>query len=261
MRAITVLMAAMVLSIAPASEKERRDFGWIESGAVIPQVAIGDNRWSMEFIVMSLEETTQVFTVTFRNGAGELMSVPLEGLGNNSVWADSVPQGGVRRVRTSNTGPLRQGYAVMEVSGNITGSNLAFYAVLTSSEPAGTRPPFRTFVPGMDDLESRQRLFFNNTEGNVTCAAVVGKQFLSFEDPIRIIARDTNGAELQRTTLGTLDRNQHTAFCLPDLIPVTAGRRGILDILGDGGIIGFTFDPDGKFHTEAPYSYCCFDVP
>jgi hypothetical protein len=82
MRAIAVLMvAAIVLSIASASEKERREFGWIESGAVIPQVAIGDNRWSMEFIVMSLEETTQVFTVTFRNGAGEPMTVPLEGLG------------------------------------------------------------------------------------------------------------------------------------------------------------------------------------
>jgi hypothetical protein len=149
----------------------------------------------------------------------------------------------------------------MEVSGDILGSNLAFYAVLTSSEPAGTRPPFRTFVPGMDELQSHQRLFFNNTEGNVTCAAAVGQQSLSFEDPIRMIARDINGAELQRTTLGTLDTNQHTAFCLPDQIPVTAERRGILDILGYGAIIGFTFDPDGKFHTETPYGYCCFDVP
>jgi hypothetical protein len=255
-----ILLLGIVLSagLLFGAKQKGKDFGWIESGQVIPQVAIGDNRWSMEFIVVSLEETAQVFTVTFVNGAGEPMQVPLEGKGDTAVWADSVPPLGVRSVRTGNTGPLRQGYARLE-SDELSG--FAFYAVLTSSEPTGTRPPFRTFVPGMSRLESQQRLVFNNTEGNTTCAAIVSQAFTSLGEALVLVARDENGAEFQRMEMPDFGRDQQKAFCLPDALPMTANRRGVIDIFGGShAAIGFTFDSQGKFHTEAPYITCCFDL-
>ena len=248
----------LFVGLALGAEPKGKEFGWIESGQIMPQVPIGDNRWSMEFVVISLEETAQVFTVTFYDSDGEPMQVPLEGRGETAVWADSVPPHGARSVRTGNTGSLRQGYARLE-SDELSG--FAFYGVLTSAEPAGTRPPFRTFVPGMSRLEDQQRLFFNNTGGNTTCVAIVSQAFTSLNESLIVVARDENGSEFQRMALPDFDRDQHRAFCLPDALPFTANRRGVLDIFGGfHAAIGFTFDSQGKFYTEAPYMTCCFDL-
>lgn len=139
-------------------------------------------------------------------------------------------------------------------------ADLAFYAVLTSVDPNGSRPTYRTFVPGVWHLSDDQRLFFNNTSFDVSCLAIVSRVFLSFEDPVKLIARDENGAEIQRIEFPDLSRGQHVAFCLPDVLQATAGRRGVLDIIGTSAVIGFTFDSEDKMHTEMPYNVCCFDI-
>ena len=184
------------------------------------------------------------------------MNVPMVGLGERSDWADNVPPGGVRTMNTTNQGPLRQGYARLDANAE----SFALYAVLTSAEPTGSSLPFRTFVPGVRRLENQQRLFFNNTSSNVSCVAIASQVSVGSERPIRIIARDENGAEIQRTEFQELDQGQHTAFCLPDVLQLTAGRLGVLDIIGTSAVIGFTFDSEGKMHTEMPYSVCCYDI-
>ena len=156
----------------------------------------------------------------------------------------------------TNQGPLLQGYARLDASPE----SFALYAVLTSAEPSGFRPPFRTFVPGVRRLGDQQRLFFNNIPFDVSCVAIVSQVSLGSEEPIRIIARDENGAEIQRTEFENLDQGQHTAFCLPDALQLTAGTLGVLDIIGTSAVIGFTFDSDGKMHTEMPYSVFGYDV-
>ena len=112
----------------------------------------------------------------------------------------------------------------------------------------------------MRRLADQQRLFFNNTSFNVSCVAIASQVSVSSEEPIRIIARDKNGAEIQRTEFQNLDQGQHTAFCLPDVLQLTAGTLGVLDIIGTSAVIGFTFDSEGKMHTEMPYSVCCYDI-
>ena len=246
------------MSLYAAEERGRKEFGSVNGGYTIAQVAIGDDRWSMEFVVVSLEETTQAFTLIFYDGPGDLMSVPMVGLGERSDWADNVPPGGVRTMNTTNQGPLRQGYARLDANAE----SFALYAVLTSVDPSGSSPPFRTFVPGVRRLADQQRLFFNNTSFNVSCVAIASQVSVSSEEPIRIIARDKNGAEIQRTEFQNLDQGQHTAFCLPavDVLPLTAGRLGVLDIIGTSAVIGFTFDSEGKMHTEMPYSVSGYDI-
>ena len=114
----------------------------------------------------------------------------------------------------------------------------------------------------MGSLENQQRLFFNNVPFDVSCVAIVSQVSLGSAEPIRIIARDENGAEIQRTEFQNLDQGQHTAFCLPavDVLPLTAERLGVLDIIGTSAVIGFTFDSEGKMHTEMSYSVCCYDI-
>ena len=112
----------------------------------------------------------------------------------------------------------------------------------------------------MRRLADQQRLFFNNTSLNDSCVAIASQVSLGSAEPIRIIARDENGAEIQRTEFQTLDQGHHKAFCLPAELPLTAGRLGVLDIIGTSAVIGFTFDSEGKMHTEMPYSVCCYDI-
>ena len=240
------------------AEDAKKGFGSISSGTVIPQVVVGDDRWTLEFVVVSLEDTAETFAVTFFDDNGDTMALPIVGMGDISTWVDTVEAHGVRRIITTNTGSLQQGYAKIVVLTEEFGDDaVAFYAVLTSSEPAGFRPPFRTFMPGVDSFEGEQRFGYDNRNANNTCIAFISRT--SFSD-IKVIARDERGLEIERKVFD-LDDGQHTAFCLRETLPQTAGRFGVLDVVGfTGGSISFTFDSDGKFHTEMPYWTCCFDI-
>ena len=72
----------LAMSLYAAEERGRKEFGSVNDGYTIAQVAIGDDRWSMEFVVVSLGETTQAFTLIFYDGLGDLMNVPMVGLGD-----------------------------------------------------------------------------------------------------------------------------------------------------------------------------------
>jgi hypothetical protein len=98
---------------------------------------------------------------------------------------------------------------------------------------------------------------FTNTGGFM---AGVGLMSFPLQDTT-FIARDPLGVELCRATM-RFNAPLHMADFLVDLLPCTAGRNGVLDIMTAAVVpgqaeglsaVGLSFDPDIRMWTQVPY--------
>lgn len=253
MQKVAILgLSCLLAAAASGNEPAKRSAATVESGQVVPHIAVGDNTWSTEFQVINGEDTAQSFSLNFWDSRGVRMDLDLfdqngVSLGRHKVFTSVVEPRGIVFLRTKNTGPLKVGYAVLGSNGFAT---VSVTAIITNAFAGQTS--FRASVPGLADTSKNLRTAFTNTQGFSTCIA--WKSGSSFEQQnITTIIRDPLGKELCRERRNLLP-GEHQAFCLSDRLTCVAGRDGLVDIFADQGIAGiaFTFDPEGRFWTQIP---------
>ena len=129
-------------------------------------------------------------------------------------------------------------------------------AIITYHDEEG-RPLYRTSLPGLAEAQEHVRMPFTNTEG-----FMAGIGLMSFPpQDATFIASDPVGVELCRATI-RFNGPRHMADFLVNLLPCTAGRNGVLDIISDAVVagqaeglsaVGLSFDPDVRMWTQVPY--------
>jgi hypothetical protein len=238
-----------------AAEAEKRGLGMIRSGPAVPHIAVGADTWSTDFDIVCLSNTAQAFTLSFYDSQGDAMSLDLydengQFIGTKVSHTGVVPQQGVIFLRTRNTGAvLKQGYAVLE---NTDPRDVGVTAIITNSFAGQAN--FRASVPALSTFNHRLRLPFTNTNGFNTCIAFRSDAPAATQS-IQVTAMDASGGQLGTPHHMTLQAGWHTAFCLWEILPLTVGKVGVVDVTTNTGITGiaFTFDPNGRFWTQIPY--------
>ncbi|MDA1315898.1 MAG: hypothetical protein O2968_21450 [Acidobacteria bacterium] len=229
-------------------------FGRVYTGSTIPHFAAGVDMWRTDFDMFSLQNGPVPFRMEVFDANGQPQLLELlddEGmsLGAASVWTGTA-QVGAMRLRTTSSGPIRQGYIIIETPGS---QDLAVNAVISSV--VGGQPRFRTFVPALGRFQRHIRFSFNNAGGLFTGVAYKSED----QQDMTIIARRSDGSEICRDSTQIEDES-YEAFLLPERMPCTSGQAGLLEIISDsGGIvaIGLNFDQELRMWTSLPYDVCC----
>jgi hypothetical protein len=217
----------------------------------LPQIADGgsDGVWQTAVTVLNLSGGYAPFSASFFGPDGAPLSLPIEG-GNTPVSRieGTIPGMGVHTITTRGLqGPLLQGW--VKVSSSLQSAELASIAVfrqrtngVTSNEAA---------VMGNENGRTLV-LPFDNTAGSITSLAVVNT-VQSSGLRVNLTARDEDGRVIA-TSAANLTPAGQTAFRLIDRLPITAGRRGVLELESSAteiSCMALQFNPSGTF-TSVP---------
>lgn len=243
---------------ATAAEPNRKNFGFINSGELIPHYASGSQTFSTEFQIMNLEATPVSFVMNIFDTAGDPQPLDLRDTDGNLVSAGAVyaglvqPGGIVRLVTPFATNENIQGFVKFDTPED---ADIGVQAVITSF--ADGQPQFRASVPGMSPFQKFVRMPFTEKGGLFSGVGIMSNDF----QVVTFLARNNDGGELCRSIRLMGDKTQ-TAFLLRDEIPCTQGQEGVLEIFGDGfglAAVGLIFDPQLRMWTSLPFDLCCFD--
>lgn len=217
---------------------------------VIPHFAAGGEHsvWLTRVAILNHSTAAVRARVSFFGPDGSPQPLPFLLGGDPSTEAEITIFGRSPLFLTTNglPGPLRQGWLKITSSDPTAQlSALAVFRGTAEGEPtyeaaAAAAPPGRQFV-----------LPFDNTAGSATALAVVNTMESSAA-PITLTARDQFGAVIGSASLD-LAASGHTAFRLLDHLPITAARRGTIELESAAEIssLGLQFNPSGTF-TSVP---------
>ena len=135
------------------------------------------------------------------------------------------------------------GWADVNSTGSIGG-----YAIFRSTPQTGS--PSEGTVPLQTQLSSTITLPYDNTAGFVLGVALANLTTATVN--LTATIWDESGNQLGTQNL-TIVGSGHTSFVLPTQIPLTAGKRGLVQIQSGGGLagLGLRFSPVGTF-TSVP---------
>jgi hypothetical protein len=139
--------------------------------------------------------------------------------------------------------PVQVGSAELTTNGGVGG--FAIFRSTSNGQEA--------IVPLMSGASSASLLWFDDTNGYVTSAAVANDASKAASIPV--VIRDRNGAVIGQDTL-TLPAHGHTSFSLPARFAATTSQTGTLEFdtpaEGQISVIGLRFTPTGAFTTLPP---------
>jgi hypothetical protein len=135
------------------------------------------------------------------------------------------------------------GWADVNSTGTIGG-----YAIFRATPQTGL--PSEGTVPLQTQFSSTITLPYDNTAGFVMGVALAN--LATATNNLTATIWDESGNQLGTQNL-TIVGNGHTSFVLPTQIPLTAGKRGVVQFQSGGGLagLGFRFSPVGTF-TSVP---------
>jgi sugar lactone lactonase YvrE len=143
------------------------------------------------------------------------------------------------------TSPTLTGWADVLTSGAVNG-----FLIFREASPNGTAS--EGTVPLQSQFPSTAILPYDNTAGFVMGVAVANLG--AFSSSVTATIWDDSGAQLGVQTIA-IPANGHTAFVLPDKLPLTSGKRGAVTFqsAGSSGMtyLGLRFSPFGTF-TSVP---------
>lgn len=164
-------------------------------------------------------------------------------LNNAPLNQVTIPVGGAWTVETAGATPeIRQGWAQVISQQLVEGT-----AIFRQTRPDGQLQ--EAAVPVTPTLMQRLLLPFDNTNGNVTAAAVVN---LSQNEVSRsvVILRDPDGELIRIDRLKDLPPLGHSAFAFTDVFPYLQNRKGTADIYaiqGQTSLLGLRFNQTGAY--------------
>jgi len=207
----------------------------------------GDGGWTTVITLVNTSPAAVPVTVAFHNEDGSAMSIPLtttsQGLsqtGNSSVTATINPSSTLL-VTTGPLGSTAVGWADVSSTGSLGGFAIFRQTPQNGAASEGTAPLQTTF-PSVVTLP------YDNTAGFVMGVALANLSTTSAN--ITATIWDDGGNQLGTQNL-TIAGSGHTSFVLPTLVPLTAGKRGVVQFqsAGIGGLagLGLRFSPFGTF--------------
>ena len=200
------------------------------------QIAYGGS-WQTTFTLLNLSSTDSAnVTLAFFADSGSSLSAPVQGFGNTSSYAFTIPPGGAQNVvLSSSDSTTMQGWASMSATSGIVRGQGSFRFLLPGGTISEAVVPLSIsgsavcivpfpFVPGSSVI----LVPFDNTTGQyVTSLALANTTNASLSVPIEF--DDQSNTSLVTDTLN-LTAMQHTAFVTPQTYPKLAGKKGILRI-------------------------------
>lgn len=208
---------------------------------VISQIADGSG-WKTSITLVNLDNVATPFTIRFWRQIGTALGVPIEGVaGTPEMIEGTIPVGGSRTIFTAggNT-DLVQGWAELVTTRSIGG--------VAVFRQRGTGRPDQEAAVTLTTSSNRFALPFDNTDNFVTSMALVNVNS-GFSQTINVVIRDEAGTQIGADTIALSGRG-HTAFPLPDRLPATRNRRGVVEFSASGPDItglGLRFNPGGAF--------------
>lgn len=192
---------------------------------VVPQFVDGSG-WSTTITLTNLDTKRVKTTVYFFTETGTDMTVTINGVGTARAADVTLDRYASLSFNTAGTAPsLQVGWAYL-VSGS---------------------PDFEAVVPVVNEFENHFILLYDNTNSYVTALALANPDITPITANFTIRGENPTVLDNQKLTLGKF---AHTAGTLPDMFPITAGRRGTLEITATGfgvGVVGLRFNPGGAF--------------
>jgi hypothetical protein len=203
--------------------------GTLTRTGVIAQIAAGSAWATTVYLINTSATAINSVTVTFRNDDGSPLSLALTSTQQgytNSITAQTLTfiLNPLTTVVIQTTAPpsaaLQQGWADVFSTGGITS-----FAIFQQTLPSGIVPEGTSGQQGQ--FTTSLVLPFNNTNGNVTSAALISLASV----PITVSAAvyNLNGTPLATTaSINMPILGGPTPFEVPTLFPATAGQTGIV---------------------------------
>ncbi len=214
---------------------------------VVPQIADGGN-WNTTIVLQNTDTEPAPFTLKFWRQDGTPWLVPIEGRGNVSEYADTIPVGAVRMVKTTGTDPVTiAGWAELTAERSIGGT-----AVFCQH---GSRYDSEAGVLVAPASGRRFIIPFDNKRGFLTGVALANTA--SVPSTLTVNLRDENGTVIGSGNL-TLPARSQKAFLLPQVYPQTTDRRGVAEFACttvDIAAIGLRLSAEGTFTSLQPITY------
>lgn len=210
--------------------------------------------WSTAITLVNRSASAVNATVTLRAYDGRLLSLPL-----------TVSQQGLKQVTVGSSinAVINPNATLLIAMEDQLSSTLVGWADVVSSVPLsgfaifrstpGSGTPSEGTVPLQSEFLPAMTISYDNSSGFVTGVAIANLSAAPAD--INATIWDDGGNQLGTRTISML-ANGHTAFALPDQLPATAGKRGIVRFqsAGAGNIagLGLRFSPFGTFTSVPP---------
>ena len=223
------------------------------------QIAYGGS-WQTTFTLMNLSSANPAeVTLSFFGDNGLPLNAPVQGAGNVSSYALTLPPGGAQNVvlSTSDSQTL-QGWANMSVSGATVRGQGSFRFLLPNGTVSEAVVPLSTsgtpgcILPFPPQSDPVILVPFDNTAGYVTSLALANTT--SSDLSIDIEFDDQSNHSLVTDNL-TLPAMQHTAFVSTQKYQTLPGTKGILRIHASTAkltVLGLLSNPTGAVTTIIP---------
>jgi virginiamycin B lyase len=217
---------------------------------VLSHIAAGGS-WATVITLVNNSLAAVPVTVTFRNDDGSPLSLPvtttLQGNSQAITTASLTETMGPNATLLISSGPLGStvaGWADVTSAGSLGG-----YAIFRQTPQSG--PPSEGTVPLQKVFPSTMALSFDNSDGFVTGVALANISPATAN--ITATVWDENGNQLGAQDF-PIAANGHASFVLPAQIPLTAGKRGIVQFRSSGALggLGLRFSPFGTFTSVPP---------
>lgn len=186
---------------------------------VIAQLVDGAD-WKTIITLVNSDSTSGTYTIYFCNDNGEPVNIETTA-GTATQLNGQLPPYGSRVIETlGKKTALTQGWALVDTSNKITGN-----AIFRQSVPG--RPQYEASLPIMSVLEGNQYLLpFDNISAS-TGIAIVNPAMS--EITVFVGFRTETGAQTSLTSF-TVPSRAHMAFVLADKFPVSANKRGVVEL-------------------------------
>jgi virginiamycin B lyase len=217
---------------------------------VFSHIAAGGG-WTTVVTVVNTSSAAVPVTVAFHNEDGTAMSLPFtttsQGISQTSTSSvtATINPNATMLITTGSLPSTAVGWADVTSTGSVGGFAIFRQTQQNGSASEGT-VPLQTTYPSLLTLP------FDNTGGFLMGVALVNLSTTSAN--ITATIWDDTGSQLGTQNL-ILVGNGHTSFVLPTLIPLTAGKRGVVQFqsaaLGGLAGLGLRFSPFGTF-TSVP---------
>lgn len=232
---------------------ERRPVTVEPFDSVIPHIVDGAS-WQTSFFLTNLGSEVAYFAVFFLDNSGELMPLPLVGLGPSLRVTGKLESGQTVEFKTPGTsGTLLQGSAQMfaldrpaeDSNAKVVPSKIGGYAIFRQRVPG--RPDFEAVAPLSSSFDTRFTIVFDNRDGYSTGVAIVNAGFS--DSPVTVVARDLLGVHLTSDSF-VLGPSEKRVFSVPERYPALARRVGVLQFSTTNDFLsglGLRFSPGGAF--------------
>lgn len=217
---------------------------------VLSHIAAGGG-WSTVITLVNNSSTSLPVTVALHNEDGSALSLPVtttvQGVSQtsttSSVNATINPKATLLISTGDGIASTAVGWADVLSSGSISG-----FAIFRQTPQSGS--PSEGTVPLQATSPTTITLPYDDTGGFVMGVALTNLSTTS--SAVTASIWDDNGNQLGTQNI-SIGGSGHTSFVLPTQIPMTAGKRGIVQFQSSGGLagLGLRFSPFGTF-TSVP---------